>query len=86
MNGSDDGGVIQINVDKHENFDYQGVQMSEKNKGLNSSTEAENVKKTTMFSGINLDAKFENENPEIKADEDFDEEVRFCQTPLKYIK
>ena len=59
--------------------------MSERKKGLNESTEAEHSKKPIHFSGINLDAKFEIENPEIKADDEYEETVT-CRTPIKYIK
>ena len=59
--------------------------MFERKKGLNESTEVENPKKTSHYSGINLDAKFEIENPEIKADDEYEEEVT-CRTPIKYIK
>jgi hypothetical protein len=37
------------------------------------------------MSGINLDQQFENANPEVIADDDYDANVT-CKTPLKYIK
>ena len=35
-------------------------------------------------SGVNLDIQVENENPEIIADDKYDQQVN-CRTPIKYI-
>lgn len=42
------------------------------------------MKNSTGQSGVNLDQQFENANPEIIADDDYDANVT-CKTPIKYI-
>ena len=72
---------------KHENFEYKGVEMSERRPlSKDESTEAEPGRRGSQLqSGINLDQQYENANPEIIADDEYDEDVT-CKTPLKYIK
>ena len=69
---------------KHDNFDYKGVEMSER-RDKDESTEAEHRRSSVLASGINLDQQYENANPEIIADDDYDANVT-CKTPFKYIK
>ena len=69
---------------KHSNFEYKGIEMSER-RDKDESTEAEHGKKSVLMSGLNLDQQFENANPEIIADDDYDANVT-CKTPFKYIR
>ena len=69
---------------QHENFDYKGIEM-QSTKNNEDQTDIDHGKKSTLTSGLNLDQQYENANPEVIADDEYDANVT-CKTPLKYIK